>query len=278
MRVLPIVALFAVLANSATIYDALQASKQFTKIFNIVQQVPQLKNILSDPGVQVTFFAPSDNALTGTPYRKPFRYLFPGIVDVSKIKAGSRYNYRGEKIGFDFNNKHFGMRTEYVFLPGSDTKYQARILRAPLRKENGLLENGNLYYIDRCIYSCGELTRAQCEATADNQCRGKCNEAYERTAGSDVLNTYPDLSFDFAPPADLPPITDTTPSGAPGSQGSPPAPAPIVPSGVAVGVSDEYVNPDEDNGVNPDDIYEEPAKIGYGSPDVYGYGLGYYGR
>lgn len=173
------------------------------------------------------------------------------------------------------------MRTEYIFLPDTPAKYQPRILRAPLRKENGLLENGNLYYIDRCVYSCGELTRAQCQATADDQCRGKCNERYTRPSGQDITQ-YGDLSFDFKPPANLP-----IPAGAPG-QAKPPAAAPVFAAKTeAIGQSDTYVNPDADNKVvaaTTDNeevqtgLTEEAAPIGYGSPDEYGYGLGYYGR
>lgn len=226
MRVLALVALLAVVAQSATIYDALRASNQFTGIKALVDKVPQLKAILSDPNTKVTFFAPSDKALENVPFIKPFRYLFPGVLEVSKMSAGSHYNFRGEKIAFDVDNGFLGMRTEYVFVPGTSSLYQPRILRAPLRKEN-MLENGNLYYIDRQVYSCVELTYAACVAIADDQCRDKCSEQFTTVSGTNVINNYPDLMFQFKPPNPLPPVRPTA-AGAPaaGAPGGPPASGP----------------------------------------------------
>lgn len=299
MRVLSIVVLLAVAVHSATIYDALQASKQFTTILSLVDKVPQLRNILSDPNVRVTFFAPSDAAIENTPYRKPFRYLFTDIIDVSNMKAGSRFNYRGEKIMFRNDKSKFNFRTDYISLPDTASKYQSRILRAPLRKENGLLENGNLYYINRLVYSCGELTRAQCEATADDQCKGKCNLKYNRVAGTNVINTYPDLATDFKPDTNMEtPVVKNTMNDAGEAisyteadsyyapedavkeeetaeeeeEASAPASAP--------GPAPAAAPVEEDNTYkNTDGLFDTTeAEKGYGAPDEDGYGLGYYGR
>ena len=232
MRVLSLLVLFAVAAQSVTIYNALRSSKQFSYIVDIVDRVPELQQILDDPDEEVTFFAPSNNALTNVPFSKPFRYLFPGIFTVSTMEAGDKFNYRGETISFAMDKSHYGLRTEHVFLPGTSDDSRARILRAPLRKENKLLENGNLYYMDNQIFQCGEIEYYQCQTVT--RCSKRCGQAFPEIEGRDVVET-PRLDIHFAPPPNLPRLSSSKVNGY-GPDGSVPLAAPAI--DVGAGLSD----------------------------------------